>query len=261
MAELRAAIGAARGHKEELARQAAQLRGVREAQLREEEELHAELNALELRRQSDADEALRTAQLVDYCKAELRRLEAVDVFTDVFEIGADGAFGTINRLRLGRLPGIAIEWAEINAALGQVALLLQSVARACGHRFSAHEIVPMGSCSRIYARDEPRVVYDLYGSGSAPLGRLFGSSRFDRGLAMLLACTKELLEHATASPRAGVPPRPPHAIEGESIGGCAMRLHFGQEEKWTRASRCLLENLEWLLHWRRAAASRMAAVA
>ena len=36
-------------------------------------------------------------------------------------------------------------------------------------------------------------MYELYGSGSAQLGRLFGAGRFDRGLVMLLACVKELL--------------------------------------------------------------------
>ena len=251
-AKLRAAITSARREKEALVREAARLRGVREAQLQEEEEIHAQLNALEIERQRDCDEELRMAQLVDFYTSELRRLESIDVFVDVFEIGTDSTFGTINGLRLGRLPGIAIEWAEINAALGQVALFLQSLSRWYGHKFANHEIVPMGSFSKIYARDDPRNVYDLHGSGSATLGRIFGSTKFDRGLALLLTCAQELLALAKSRPCEGVAPEPPHPIVGDSVGNFSVRFQFGMEERWTRAFRNLLENLKWLLEWKAA---------
>jgi beclin 1 len=41
-----------------------------------------------------------------------------------FFIWKDGEYGTINGLRLGRLPNENVEWTEINAAFGQVAMLL-----------------------------------------------------------------------------------------------------------------------------------------
>ena len=40
------------------------------------------------------------------------------MFGDAFHIWTDGAFGTINGFRLGRLPNVVVEWDEINAAFG-----------------------------------------------------------------------------------------------------------------------------------------------
>ena len=64
---------------------------------------------------------------------ELRRLSQIKcagVFNDAFFIWHEGPFGTINGFRLGRLPQVsrAVEWSEINAAWGQAAFLLSTVA-------------------------------------------------------------------------------------------------------------------------------------
>jgi beclin 1 len=45
----------------------------------------------------------------------LEALQRTDVLNDVFHIWHDGHFGTINDLRLGRLPSQPVEWPEINA--------------------------------------------------------------------------------------------------------------------------------------------------
>ena len=125
----------------------------------------------------------------------------------------------------------------------------------------------MGSFSRVYRLDEPKAMYELYGSGQATLGRLFGSGRFDRGLVpplashphlrvrsarplalapplpqvMLLACVKELLGHAASRPRAGVSAQPPNPIDEDCVGGLSVRLQFNQEERWTTAFKYLLQ--------------------
>lgn len=124
--------------------------------------------------------------------------------------------------------------------------------------------------AQIYRRDDPKTAYELYGSGSAPLGRIFGAGRFDRGITMLLACTRELLAFASSRrtldgprpndrarftmpcarrPRGGVPITPPYAIDGDLVGGFSARLHLNSEEKWTSSLRCLLEDMRWLLSW------------
>ena len=90
----------------------------------------------------------------------------------------------------------------------------------------------------------PQALYELYGSGSAQLGRLFGAGRFDRGLVMLLACVKELLTHAASRPRAGVGAQPPHPIDEDCVGGLSVRLQFNQEERWTTAFKYLLQDLK-----------------
>jgi beclin len=76
------------------------------------------------------------------------------VYNDAFCIGHDGVFGTINGLRLGRVPGVQVrrpvvllwesinteqvEWAEINAAWGQTLLLLYTIARKLDYTFDSY---------------------------------------------------------------------------------------------------------------------------
>ncbi|EOD30086.1 hypothetical protein EMIHUDRAFT_99559 [Emiliania huxleyi CCMP1516] len=256
VSELRAALASARRERSALADEAVRLRAQRAEQEAEEEAWHAVINGNTLRAQAEQEEATRERQLVQFCRRELARLGRVDVVSDVFRISSTGSFGTLNSLRLGartprgssgRLPGVS------------VALLLVAVARESGARFSSHALLPMGSYSKAYKLDEPRALYELHGSGSPHLGRIFGSSRFDKGLTMLLACASDLLAFAGARPRAGVAPAPPHPIEADAVGGFCIRLQAsGGEERWTRALRCLLEDLSWLLTWRRAGAAAAA---
>ena len=66
----------------------------------------------------------------------------------------DGHFGTINGLRLGRLPTFNIEWSEINAAWGQVVLLLHSLAKKINLTFKRYKLVPYGNHSFIQSLEE-----------------------------------------------------------------------------------------------------------
>lgn len=54
---------------------------------------------------------------------------------DAFCIGQEDGFGTINGLRLGRLPNSPVDWPEINAAWGHTLLLLHTIARKFGFTF------------------------------------------------------------------------------------------------------------------------------
>ena len=72
-------------------------------------------------------------QPVSAAGAERQRLAAIKcsgVYNVAFYIWHEGPFGTINNFRLGRLPRLArpVEWSEINAAWGQAAFLLATVA-------------------------------------------------------------------------------------------------------------------------------------
>ena len=70
---------------------------------------------------------------------------------DAFYIWHAGPFATINGFRLGRLPVENVEWAEINAALGQVALLLSTVQNEAPVAFSSIDLFPKGSFSQVRA--------------------------------------------------------------------------------------------------------------
>ena len=150
-------------------------------------------------------QAMRAVQLVAVCEREIQRLRSVDVLSDLFSLELDAPIATINGLRLGRQAGATVEWSELNAALGQVVLLLHTLARLHlpGGAFQQHVLVPHGSLCRVYARKEPQKVYELFGSGRFG-GSFFGAGRLDRAQAMLLACVGEVVAHAMAhfSPRA-----------------------------------------------------------
>jgi beclin 1 len=234
---LRAAVVAAKAERAALNDELLRLRQQRDAQLAEEEARHAMLNGAELERQGASEEALRAAQLVTQCERELRRLQRVDVLSDVFLIDIDGVVGSINGLRLGRLSTVHVEWAELNAALGQVVLLVVTLARLHGVTFRAHLLVPHGSFSKVYT--SAKVAYELYGSGSANLGRLFGTGRFEKGLGMLITCIAELCEYAAARPRAGVPAMPPYPVN-DLNGGFIGSAVEGKK---------LLADLAWVLKW------------
>lgn len=210
------------------------------------------LNGSQLAAVDRADIELHHAQLLAHCSRELRRLKGTSVLDDVFDIWFEGAFGTINGLRLGRLPSEQVEWAEINAALGHAALLVDTLAAAHHLRFPKHTLHLMGSFTKIAHNDEPKNLLELHGSGSLQLGRIFSGTRFDRALGMFLQCVGALVAHArrSATPSLG---DAPYRIEDDKIGTSdamlSIRLQFNQDELWTRALKYMLTDLKWLLAW------------
>ncbi|KAF7846258.1 hypothetical protein BT93_L4758 [Corymbia citriodora subsp. variegata] len=150
---------------------------------------------------------------------QLERLQRTNVYNDTFYISHDGYFGTINGLRLGRLPTQNVEWAEINAAWGQTLLLLQTIAECLSFTFEGHRLRPLGSTSRIekleYNQQSPEasrissgrtnttadktlskvVPLDLYSSGEMALNRVFNHRKFDQGMVAFLDCLSQLGKH------------------------------------------------------------------
>lgn len=160
----------------------------------------------------------------DHDAQQLERLQRTNVYNDTFCIGHDGFFGTINGLRLGRLPPPQnVDWSEINAAWGTAALLLATVAEKLRFTFRGHRIKPMGSTSRIERieypssasrqsssgntasapsdtglqerQQQPKVTpLDLFSSGDLPLGRMLLHRRLDAGMVAFLECLRQLGE-------------------------------------------------------------------
>lgn len=79
----------------------------------------------------------------------MTKLRKTNVFNATFHIWHHGHFGTINKLRLGRLPSAPVDWTEINAAWGQVTLLLVSLARYMNLTFDKYRLVPYGNHSYV----------------------------------------------------------------------------------------------------------------
>ncbi|KZT10715.1 APG6-domain-containing protein [Laetiporus sulphureus 93-53] len=233
---------------------------------REREQLTEEMKALELEEKEleeeeaefwrmhnahllkSADQASQLAALHAAYAADsavLEKLECTNVYNDAFCIGHEGVFGTINGLRLGRVPGVPVEWAEINAAWGQTLLLLYTVARKLDFTFENYRLVPMGSFSRIERTTGDKATYELYGSGDLHLGRLLHNRRFDFAMVAFLDCLKQIVDYAKAQ---GAQTEFPQIVK-DKIGEASVKLQFSQEEAWTRALRQVLLALKTLLRW------------
>ncbi|OJJ46095.1 hypothetical protein ASPZODRAFT_133085 [Penicilliopsis zonata CBS 506.65] len=166
----------------------------------------------------------------DHDSRQLERLQRTNVYNDAFCIGHDGYFGTINGLRLGRLTNPSVEWPEINAAWGQTALLLATIAEKMGFQFRGYRLRPMGSTSRIdkveypqqsptqpsaaaaganaTGHDQPKITpLDLFSSGDLPLNLPWLHRRFDAGMVAFLECLRQLGEFVESSPAPAASPR------------------------------------------------------
>ncbi|KAI9455468.1 APG6-domain-containing protein [Lactarius psammicola] len=232
--------------REQLAEELRSLELEEKALEEEEEEFWRSYNAHLLRsaEQSSQLASLRATYTAD--SATLERLERTNVYNDAFCIGHDGVFGTINSLRLGRVPGVPVEWAEINAAWGQTLLLLYTIARKLDFTFENYRLVPMGSFSRVERTTGDKATYELYGSGDLHLGRLLHNRRFDFAMVAVLDCLRQLMDWVKLQDSSV---EFPHQVVKDKIGDSSVKLQFNQEETWTRALRHVLLALKILLKW------------
>lgn len=167
----------------------------------------------------------------------LRRLQRYNVFNDVFHIWHDGMFGTINGLRLGRLPSKPVEWVEINAALGQAVLLLAIIAERANFDFLRNKLVPRGSFSRVvnmHGRE-----YSLYSDGG-----MFKRRGFNQAMILFLECVDDAGKRAMNEEPSM---KFPYRIQRGKINDLPISL--GNDEQWTKALKCMLTHLKWLLAW------------
>ena len=221
------------------------------------------------RRRSEAVAEYRSA--VYQQKLSSNRLELAqkwNVTNDCFYIWHRGPFGVINGLRLGSevatIPvdqdeiaapttalvantTITVPWAEINSALGLVALLLSTLMQKphSGFRFK-NEIVAMGSTSKIGLRRGDTVTYyDLFTDDNF---HFFGKRNFNIALTGLVRCLAEAEETVQDRDRTFALPYPIDASpRGEmTVGGLPIAYGPGGEQ-WTRAMKYLLTDLKWLV--------------
>jgi beclin len=240
-----------------------------------EEVFWAERNDFSVKLSTFQNERDRLTTQLMHDQQQLQRLQRCNVFNDTFSIGHDGFFGTINGLRLGRLPDKPVEWAEINAAWGHTCLLLATVSEKLEFKFKNFELRPMGSTSKIKQFVPPRSrgasndpshppkliekTYELYSSGSTTeilsLGILH--RKIDNAMVAFLECLRQLVVHAQSNQWETPEGRPvnfpdiPYKIEKDKIGEESIRLggggFGGNEEGWTRACKNTLTVCKYLL--------------
>jgi beclin 1 len=170
-------------------------------------------NTFNERQHSIEIENISLQQKLAHDQKQLELLQRTNVYNDTFFISHDGIFGTINGLRLGRLPNHSVDWSEINAAWGQTLLLLQTIAERLSFSFHGYKLRPLGSTSRIekleYSQEQsdvsrtpaPRAVapskiiqLELYSSG-ASFERIFHARRYDQAMVAFLECLSQVGKH------------------------------------------------------------------
>jgi beclin 1 len=167
----------------------------------------------------------------------LQTLLRYNSYNDAFHIWHEGSFATINGLRLGRLATATVEWTEINAALGQTAMLLVILSQRAGFSFGGKSVVSRGSFSRVLNASGRS--FNLFFDGSFLRRRSFGHA-----LALLLECVDEASEAVRATDESLVLP---YKITRGKIGDLTVVPY--DEEQWTRAMKFLLTHLKWILLW------------
>lgn len=231
------------------------------------EELEGKLKA----QKEKEDQALRVRNLEDLSKLEfakelqslqnqyeftltnLDNLRKTNIFNETFRISHDGPFGTINGLRLGSLDEVRVSWQEINAALGQLVLLLASICTRLQFKLDGYILKPMGSYSKIEHFDpetQQWYNYDAFNNDSFKLGRLFHKeTSFDKALECLLSIVKLMtLRMCDCADRGADELELPYEMHGHKINGISIKL-FGNKPniEWTTACKFLLTNCKWLL--------------
>ncbi|GBG30074.1 Beclin-1 [Hondaea fermentalgiana] len=213
-----------------------------EAETRELQDASWRRHALAQSAAQQSAESLESLQTrIDTAHGRRLALMQTHVLNDAFCIWYDDDFGVINGLRLGRLPSVPVEWSEINAAWGQAALLLATLATEVNFSFSKYRVVPMGSASKLAKVGNERTSYELFHTSNYT----FFKSSFENAMICILYCVRELGEHAEKTDRTMCLP---YAIDGDKVGGLSVRIG-GSDEVWTRALKNFLADLKWLLAW------------
>lgn len=236
-------------------------------QLRHEEQKHAELNKevddleneinkLELEerelcvkrneREMNLEEQLNE---LDTMKAQYTRnlntldiLRQTNVFGKIFSVSHEGLIGTINGLRLGCLEDVKVTWPEINAALGQIVLMINTTLKILNISLENYRLLPMGSRSRIEMLSPRGRMINLYANanplGSSiggllgnALGSMFSSPPLSEELLHLDKVVQQLAKHA------GYNLPYTNALNWDKWLGW---------EHWTQQLRLLLGNAHWI---------------
>ncbi|ONM34987.1 Beclin 1 protein [Zea mays] len=116
-----------------------------------EERYWHEFNSFQFQLTSHQEERDAVFAKIEVSQVHLELLKRTNVLNDAFYISHDGVIGTINNFRLGRLSNVEVEWDEINAAWGQAALLLHTMAQyfTPKFQFTLWEAIQESQTSRI----------------------------------------------------------------------------------------------------------------
>eukprot|EP01062_Namystynia_karyoxenos_P065388 TRINITY_DN5897_c0_g1_i1.p1 TRINITY_DN5897_c0_g1~~TRINITY_DN5897_c0_g1_i1.p1 ORF type:complete len:475 (+),score=118.39 TRINITY_DN5897_c0_g1_i1:81-1427(+) len=178
---------------------------------------------------------------------DLRILSQTNLLNEAFHMWYDGHYGTINNLRLGRMQSLPVEPNELNAAWGNAALLLNTLARMRALNFKRFRVYPRGTNSTVEKLGSSRTGQAMELWIGAP--GFFAGRRHDDAIAGFCACLYELcLDCTMRHPDEGGPPCRIDE-DGARVNQLPVRLSANQQtdEKWTRGLKYMLQCLKWAL--------------
>ena len=222
----------------------------RERRLKLEEEAYwRDFNEHQQKMLDFKDEQKSLQYRLQYTTDQLNRLKKTNVLNSAFHIWHNGHFGTINGFRLGRLQTVQVDWSEINAAWGQTAFLLSTLARHSSVTFERYRLVPYGNQSFIEPLDGKKKTLPLHSSASF---RFFTDTKFDLAMVAFLDCLNQLKMHIENNSKPHF--MLPYKIDKDRIGDPAkefysVKTQFNTPERWTKALKFVLTNLRWALTW------------
>ncbi|KAK6464168.1 autophagy protein Apg6-domain-containing protein [Scheffersomyces coipomensis] len=210
----------------------------------------------------------------------LDKLRNMNIYTTLFNITFDDndKYALINGFRLG----YKIVWPEVNAALGQIVVLLIFLINRLKFNLIDYKLLPMGSHSQIIkfssshpqsdthnqsesvessatfnetttttvrpssTTENPKTVLNLYSSDEFSLGKLFNYNDLDVSMIALLDIVSQVeTKLMEIDHEIQLPYRiSPHK---DSIGGKSIRVTSKHE--WTDSCKFLLTNLNWMLRY------------
>jgi beclin 1 len=144
--------------------------------------------------------------------------------------------------------------------LGQVTLLLHSLARKIKLEFKRFKLVPYGNYSFIQALENVSFSHlnvkkdeklHMYGVGGFKY-YLEWDKKFDTGMVAFLDCLQQLEEKIKTIDASFSFPYPINGYKLEdkkTTSTYSIKCHFNSYEEWTKALKYMLTNLKWSLAW------------
>lgn len=178
-------------------------------------------------------------------EATIYKNKQINVMNDAFYIWFAGPYASINTLRLGNLSQKPLDSTEINAALGQAALVLHIIASKAAIEFKHFVILPMGSFPKILKADDRRTSFPLFLDSSS--FSLFPKRNFNAALSGFMTCLNDVGEHIYShDPTLSLPYK--IALAESKIADLSF-TYGNDEEVWTRAMKFMLSDIKWVIAW------------
>lgn len=255
---------------EELDKEIADLEKQLEAKRISELEDLKRRNMHELEQISFSTEVQSLKKQYEFALNSLDRLRKFNVYNETFKISHEGPFGIINGLRAGGFDEIRVPWQEINAAVGQLVLLLATIITRLNIKTKGYKLQPMGSFSKVcklQPEEQEWVTYEAYCTDGFKLGKIFRKETgFDKSIECLLEIVQLMAAELSRPPSTANDATSgnananenddegtydvelPYVMHKDKINGISVKLFGGKPTlEWTTAMKFLLTNAKWLL--------------